>query len=159
MNWEAIGAIGEVLGALSVLVTLFYLAQQIRQSNKIAKASSEVSIRNSFSAINTLLGENRELVEIAVKMEDTDCHLSKVEYLRIRSLLLQLTNVWISVEAAYENGMASKNSFEHIFDDITQLTTNWPATKPILLNIIAAYPSQGKSEIYKAIRKASMPGG
>ena len=32
MNWEAIGAIGEVLGAAAVVVTLGYLAVQIRQN-------------------------------------------------------------------------------------------------------------------------------
>ena len=34
MNWEAIGALGEVLGAVSVLVTLLYLSRQISASNK-----------------------------------------------------------------------------------------------------------------------------
>ena len=34
MNWEAIGAVGEIVGALAVLVTLVYLAMQIRQNTK-----------------------------------------------------------------------------------------------------------------------------
>ena len=34
MNWDAIGAIGEIVGALAVLVTLIYLALQIRQAKK-----------------------------------------------------------------------------------------------------------------------------
>lgn len=33
MNWEAIGAVGEVVGAIAVLVTIFYFAIQIRQNN------------------------------------------------------------------------------------------------------------------------------
>ena len=32
MNWEAIGAVGEVLGAVGVILTLGYLAVQIRQN-------------------------------------------------------------------------------------------------------------------------------
>ena len=31
MNWDAIGAIGEIIGAIAVVSTLFYLAVQIRQ--------------------------------------------------------------------------------------------------------------------------------
>ena len=38
MNWEAIGAIGEIVGALAVLLTLFYLSIQIRQSVKLARS-------------------------------------------------------------------------------------------------------------------------
>ena len=33
MNWEAIGAIGELAGAIGVIVTLVYLAIQIRQNS------------------------------------------------------------------------------------------------------------------------------
>ena len=32
MNWEAIGAIGELLGAITVIATLIYLAIQVRQN-------------------------------------------------------------------------------------------------------------------------------
>ncbi len=32
MNWDAIGALGEVVGALAVIVTLLYLAAQTRQT-------------------------------------------------------------------------------------------------------------------------------
>ena len=31
MNWEAIGAIGEVVGAVAVIVSILYLAAQVRQ--------------------------------------------------------------------------------------------------------------------------------
>jgi len=41
MNWDAIGAIAEVFGAITVLVTLIYFSVQIRQSNKLAEAESQ----------------------------------------------------------------------------------------------------------------------
>lgn len=43
MNWEAIGAIGEIMGALAVVSTLLYLSVQIRQyqSSSIAEGSSK----------------------------------------------------------------------------------------------------------------------
>jgi hypothetical protein len=41
MNWDAIGAIAEVFGAIAVLVTLIYFSVQIRQSNKLAEAESQ----------------------------------------------------------------------------------------------------------------------
>jgi hypothetical protein len=40
MNWEAIGAVGEVLGAAAVLITLGYLAVQIRQSTQAMQNSA-----------------------------------------------------------------------------------------------------------------------
>jgi hypothetical protein len=38
MRWDAVGAIGEILGALAVVATLFYLARQIRHNTIVARA-------------------------------------------------------------------------------------------------------------------------
>lgn len=34
MNWDALGAIGEMLGAIGVIATLLYLSVQIRQNTR-----------------------------------------------------------------------------------------------------------------------------
>jgi len=48
MNWDAIGAAGEVLGAIAVFVTLVYLATQIRHAREesrraLSQARSEAN--------------------------------------------------------------------------------------------------------------------
>ena len=40
MNWDAIGAMAELLGALGVIATLGYLAIQVRQSNRQESVNS-----------------------------------------------------------------------------------------------------------------------
>ena len=42
MDWIAIGAIGEFVGGVVVIVTVVYFALQLRNSNQLAKASSEL---------------------------------------------------------------------------------------------------------------------
>ena len=44
MNWEAIGAIGSILGAIGVIVTLVYLAAQIQQNSITTKADIRQSL-------------------------------------------------------------------------------------------------------------------
>jgi hypothetical protein len=41
MNWEAVGAVGEILGSLTVIGTIFYLAIQVRHAADVAKASAQ----------------------------------------------------------------------------------------------------------------------
>ena len=45
MNWDALGAIAELLGAIAVLATLLYLARQIRESSK-AQTFNESGVYN-----------------------------------------------------------------------------------------------------------------
>lgn len=44
MNWDAIGAMGELVGGVAVIATLVYLARQIHQNNKINASA----VRQSF---------------------------------------------------------------------------------------------------------------
>ncbi len=40
MNWDAIGAVGEVVGAAAVIASLVYLAVQIRQNTRAVRRAS-----------------------------------------------------------------------------------------------------------------------
>jgi hypothetical protein len=55
MNWEAVGAIGELVGAIAVIITLLYLAVQIRQNSQAVKNS----------AAQTLLSEANGSLRVA----------------------------------------------------------------------------------------------
>jgi len=44
MNWDAVGAVAEIVGALGVLVTLIYLATQIRDNTRSLQAVSLQSV-------------------------------------------------------------------------------------------------------------------
>ena len=37
MDWNAVGAIGEIVGAIAVVTTLLYLSTQVREGNKQAE--------------------------------------------------------------------------------------------------------------------------
>ena len=50
MNWEALSAIGELVGALGVVATLFYVALQVRQNTRAVRASTLNAITASHQA-------------------------------------------------------------------------------------------------------------
>lgn len=54
VNWEAIGAAAELLGAIGVIASLLYLATQIRQSTRTAK---DTALRGMVTGINHQLHE------------------------------------------------------------------------------------------------------
>jgi hypothetical protein len=52
MNWEALGAIGELVGAAVVGITVIYLARQVRLGNQISKAEAWRSFVGKLVDIN-----------------------------------------------------------------------------------------------------------
>ena len=58
MNWDAIAAIAEVVGALAVLITLAYLAIQTRDNVKIMRSRAIWDAQVSFVEVNELLADD-----------------------------------------------------------------------------------------------------
>jgi hypothetical protein len=54
MNWEALGAVGEIVGAIAVVLTLGYLAVQIRQNTHSVRSSTHQDV--TATSVNILLG-------------------------------------------------------------------------------------------------------
>lgn len=50
LEWEAISAVAEIVGAAAVVVSLIYLAVQIRQSGRIGRLAAHQSLSDSISA-------------------------------------------------------------------------------------------------------------
>jgi hypothetical protein len=64
MNWDVIGVVADLFGAIAVVVTLIYLATQIRQTSSIARASAFQSIFDGLTNHNNYMfgPENVDLV-------------------------------------------------------------------------------------------------
>ena len=64
MNWEALGAIGELVGAAAVIATLLYLATQIRQNNTSQRVAAKLEMTRQFSEFIDLMVLHPELATI-----------------------------------------------------------------------------------------------
>jgi hypothetical protein len=73
MNWEALGAIGEIVGAVAVVVTLGYLAVQMRQNTRSVRASMFQSLVEQIVNFNRSFTEDPELAQTYLKgLEDLE---------------------------------------------------------------------------------------
>lgn len=143
MNWEAIGAIGEVVGAAAVVITLLILVVQVRQnnrgleeSNRLNRASTIDRHADSISRWRGRLMENADLSKIwlnAVKGEVVN-----------EEDLLRLNNIWIDfintqranfvrantvgelgLAAQAVRSVAAETSQSEIFKKLWKVTSNW----------------------------------
>ena len=51
MNWDAIGAVGEIIGAIAVVASLIYLAIQVRQSRASSEREAAFEMIRSFQTV------------------------------------------------------------------------------------------------------------
>jgi hypothetical protein len=72
MNWEAIGAVGEIVGALAVLVTLIYLAIQVRHTRRAQQAEAIRANRLERREFHTAIRDSPYIAMIIAKIESGD---------------------------------------------------------------------------------------
>ena len=97
MNWGAIGAVGEIIGALAVFLTLVYLAIQIRQNTKSVQASAVDASISKVNDVRQSLYENAELSRIynqgLVHPDELDEESRFRFRLVVHNILLAISNI------------------------------------------------------------------
>lgn len=135
MNWDAVGAIGEIVGAFTVLLTLIYLSLQIRQNTKAVKSSALDSSISALSVIRDRILSDREIAELYMNgCEDPDT-LDDADKVRYRMLI---TNILL----------ASMNLFENTKDaGISE--SLWTNIKPNLHRVLASKGGKWFWDLYR----------
>jgi len=67
MNWDAIGAIGEIVGAVAVIMTLVYLAIQIRDSARASRSAAVTDATTAMQAFYQELGSNPKTSQLFLR--------------------------------------------------------------------------------------------
>ncbi len=115
MNWEAIGAIGELIGAVGVIVSLVYLATQIRHSSRLMGEHSRAlrvaaidQIAAGFSRFRDPLIRDPAIAALWLKGTKDYGSLDEVELVRCSRLFQELFFGHQNVYARYKEGAASE---------------------------------------------------
>jgi hypothetical protein len=64
MNWDAIGAIAELLGAIATVATLLYLAVQIRRNSAVGRATGTTAVSAQNFEWSLRIAEDADLNRI-----------------------------------------------------------------------------------------------
>ena len=95
MNWEAIGAVGELVGAAGVIATLGYLAFQIRQNTRQMQASVANASARALRDARRSVYESAEVTEIWLKGMSHPDELSENDFYRFRILMQNaIDSIW-----------------------------------------------------------------
>jgi hypothetical protein len=102
MNWDALGAMGELFGALAVVLTLGYLAVQVKQNSQGMKFAAKLEIEKSYNEFTDLLLRDSELFELHIKgMSGQD--LNAIDDVKYSLLMSRATRQFSSMYYQYQN--------------------------------------------------------
>lgn len=67
MNWDAISAIGEILGAIAVVATLLFVAREVRQNNRALAVSVLRDTTAQWNHWSDMMATSPDLAEIVAR--------------------------------------------------------------------------------------------
>lgn len=98
MNWEALGAVGEIVGAIAVFITLVYLAIQLRLNTRALKSSTFQEISATTAVNMQVIASTPGIPELLVKSQSGLAALSAEEQIKFTSMVL---SSFRRIEAVY----------------------------------------------------------
>ena len=138
MNWEAIGAIGEIVAALAVLVTLGFLAYQLKEFSKSNNAATVGSYMQSYGAALSRVGSSTEVARIARLGNDEPESLSEDEYLQYIYHAGEFFTLWEGLWRMKVAGLISLDHWATIREDIVAFLVS-PGGKLFLERMLPIY--------------------
>jgi hypothetical protein len=154
LNAEYVNKWLTLLANIGVLVGIIFLVAEIQQSNRIAIATTEISVRGQWVLHNEYILTNHAVTELLVNAADPDAKFSAVEVEKLNAFLYVNLNTWSATEIAYTQGMLPRATFELTLSDIREVLQDNPAWHPLVQETIDAYPSVADSHVYTAMRQA-----
>ncbi|MEJ2171300.1 MAG: hypothetical protein P8X59_00860 [Woeseiaceae bacterium] len=106
MNWEAIGAIGEIVGAAAVIVSLAYLGIQVRNQNIESRIASVHDVLEGFRTEISAF-RNSELAELLGKGSVDYEALSDTEKIQFVAMIQGPLRFWEEAYHQYKAGRLS----------------------------------------------------
>jgi hypothetical protein len=80
MNWDALGAVGEIVGALAVFLTLLYLSVQLKHNTASTQASTYSRTTEGWQGY--LLSQSQEDLDLIIRLSADHQNLTNSEFFR-----------------------------------------------------------------------------
>jgi len=124
MNLDAIGNIGEAVGAVAVVVSLVYLMIQLRQNTRTIRSATYQSIVATAAACNQTLTQNKELARVMRLGGRDPSQLDADEQVQFSFLGLQFFDIFENLYLQHAHGILEEDywrsrcrSFFGLFDN------------------------------------------
>lgn len=140
MNWEAIGAAGEVVGAIAVVVSLVYLAVQLRVNSKTLKVNGSWNAEMSWASLNAATARDSGYSLLASRAAAPEARLDDFDEAERAQLWFLHLTVFQTTQAEYYMWKD-----ECLSEEVWKYRLSWFRSY-ILLPVVGVHWEQMKSQ-------------
>jgi hypothetical protein len=97
LNWDMVGALGELIGAAAVVLTLVYLARQVREASQEAQRNRFAHLNGEISRVADSWGADAEISDIVFRGLADPVSLTPHEAFRFNSSVFRMFRAWEAV--------------------------------------------------------------
>ena len=154
MNWEAIGAVGEVVGAAGVIFSLVYLATQIRASSKQANADAIYDLQKGQSDVMATFSSSPELAKLLARLESAE-KPEPHEDIQIDFIVAQVTGVYAAIQAAADSGIVGDECLQDADRSLNIFATRFRLADRMWRYVRYAHGSLSDGQVFERLRTSS----
>jgi hypothetical protein len=107
-----LGSLGEFISGIAVVVTLIYLAVQIRHNTRAVRSSMHHAMIESTLRIAESVSDTADVGRIVLKADEDFDNLTKEERIRFEAYAERVFNNFESVFYSYRNSMIEEDLWE-----------------------------------------------
>ena len=119
---QLLGSYGEFVGAVAIVVTLVYLAIQLKQNTSQLQRNEHNTTMAQWSTIRMALAENRDLAEIWSSGLNSEAELDATDQFRLESLLAEQLWAAYHVWERTKRGLLTEGTFQ---EAVAPLIPDW----------------------------------
>ena len=119
----------ELIGLVAVVLSLLLVAYEVRQSNRIAQATTTYEIGRDVNSFNELGYSSAEFAELLVGLTKENFEPTEIQALQSRLLAHRFINIWTIQEKAYRNGLLTDEQFEATMNDVLTVMNAFPGLR------------------------------
>jgi hypothetical protein len=135
---QLLGNYGEFVGAIAVVITLAYLATQIRQNTRSNYVVRGDLARGRLFAINESVMHHQELAELVSQSRDPVAGtLKPAEEERVERIAQNYVIIFGGVESAHRNAEMSEEEYGTFCDEFRRIIETYPGLGPRMKKILA----------------------
>jgi hypothetical protein len=116
MDWSAVGAIAELLGAVAVVVSLVYLSRQVGQNTHAVRTANAVTVQGNFRHLARMFYTDRPMGAVVLQCMSGDDDLTPPDRLAAYAYFFDFLKTAELAYYQYRNGDLDAALWESSFE-------------------------------------------